>query len=39
MTMDTGKVQEKAVDEYFELDKNFMWLHRIDYASRILIKK
>ena len=33
------KGSRKAVDEYFELDKNFMWLHRIDYASRILIKK
>ena len=33
------KGAKKAVDEYFELDKNFLWLHRIDYASRLLIKK
>ena len=33
------KGAKKAVDQYFELDKNFLWLHRIDYASRLLIKK
>ncbi len=33
------KGAKRAVDEYFELEKNFLWLHRIDYASRLLIKK
>ena len=33
------KGSKKAVDEYFELEKNFYWFHRIDYASRLLIKK
>ena len=33
------KGSKKAVDEYFELYKNFCWLHRIDYASRLLIKQ
>ena len=33
------KGSKKAVDEYFELDKNFLWFHRIDYGSRLLIKK
>tara|TARA_Y100000590_G_scaffold6631_1_gene8613 strand:+ start:15703 stop:16476 length:774 start_codon:yes stop_codon:yes gene_type:complete len=33
------KGAKKAVDEYFQLSKNFEWLHRIDYASRLLIKK
>lgn len=28
----------KAVDEYFNLKENFKWFHRIDYASRLLIK-
>ena len=32
------KGSKKAVDEYFELEKNFYWFHRIDYASRLLIK-
>ena len=32
------KGSKKAVDEYFELKKNFYWFHRIDYASRLLIK-
>jgi|TARA_B110001450_G_C17661296_1_gene497366 hypothetical protein len=29
---------KKAVDEYFQLDSNFLWFHRIDYASRLYIK-
>ena len=29
----------KAVDEYFETKNNFFWFHRIDYASRLLIKR
>ncbi len=29
----------KAVDEYFNLEKDFLWFHRIDYASRLHIKK
>ena len=33
------KGSKKAVDEYFKLNENFEWLHRIDYASRLLIKK
>ena len=33
------KGSKRAVDEYFQLNKNFEWLHRIDYASRLLIKK
>ena len=33
------KGSKKAVDEYFKLDNNFLWFHRIDYASRLLIKK
>ena len=35
------KGSKKAVDEYFELKikKNFHWFHRIDYASRLLIKE
>ncbi len=33
------KGTKKAVDEYFQLSKNFEWLHRIDYGSRLLIKK
>ena len=33
------KGSKKAVDEYFKLDTNFHWFHRIDYASRLLIKK
>ena len=32
------KGSKKAVDEYFDLDKNFLWFHRIDYASRLYIK-
>ncbi len=32
------KGSKKAVDEYFNLKKNFYWFHRIDYASRLLIK-
>jgi O-methyltransferase len=32
------KGSKQAVDEYFDLNKNFFWLHRIDYASRLLIK-
>ena len=32
------KGAKKAVDEYFNLKENFKWLHRIDYASRLLIK-
>ena len=33
------KGQKKAVDEYFNLKEDFHWLHRIDYKSRLLIKK
>lgn len=33
------KGSKKAVDEYFNLKENFQWLHRIDYKSRLLIKK
>lgn len=33
------KGQKKAVDEYFNLKEDFYWLHRIDYKSRLLIKK
>ncbi len=33
------KGSKKAVDEYFNLSKEFFWFHRIDYASRLLIKK
>ena len=33
------KGSKKAVDEYFSLEKNFLWLHRIDYASRLYIKQ
>ncbi len=33
------KGSKKAVDEYFQLSKKFEWLHRIDYASRLLVKK
>ncbi len=33
------KGSKKAVDEYFNLEKNFLWFHRIDYASRLFIKK
>ena len=33
------KGSKKAVDEYFDLKNNFCWFHRIDYASRLLIKK
>tara|TARA_A100001015_G_C14809720_1_gene640313 strand:+ start:35 stop:820 length:786 start_codon:yes stop_codon:yes gene_type:complete len=33
------KGSKKAVDEYFDLKNNFYWFHRIDYASRLLIKK
>lgn len=33
------KGSKRAVDEYFQLNENFEWLHRIDYASRLLIKK
>jgi hypothetical protein len=32
------KGSKKAVDEYFNLKENFKWFHRIDYASRLLIK-
>lgn len=30
---------KKAVDEYFNTKNNFHWFHRIDYASRLFIKK
>jgi len=33
------KGSKKAVDEYFNLENNFEWFHRIDYASRLYIKK
>lgn len=33
------KGSRKAVDEYFNLKDNFIWFHRIDYASRLYIKK
>ncbi len=33
------KGSKRAVDEYFDLSKKFFWFHRIDYASRLLIKK
>ena len=33
------KGSKKAVDEYFNIEKDFFWFHRIDYASRLLIKK
>jgi len=33
------KGSKKAVDEYFDSKNNFYWFHRIDYASRLLIKK
>ena len=33
------KGSKKAVDEYFYNDKKFNWFHRIDYASRLLIKE
>tara|TARA_B100000242_G_scaffold289171_1_gene258556 strand:+ start:308 stop:1081 length:774 start_codon:yes stop_codon:yes gene_type:complete len=33
------KGSRKAVDEYFNLEKDFLWFHRIDYASRLFIKK
>ena len=33
------KGSRKAVDEYFILKNNFKWFHRIDYASRLYIKK
>ena len=39
MIMVTGKDKKKAVDEYFNLKEDFYWLHRIDYKSRLLIKK
>tara|TARA_A100001015_G_scaffold311585_2_gene415122 strand:+ start:173 stop:943 length:771 start_codon:yes stop_codon:yes gene_type:complete len=32
------KGSQKAVDEYFDLKKNFHFLHRIDYGTRLLIK-
>ena len=32
------KGAKKAVDEYFNLNKEFKWFHRIDYASRLFIK-
>jgi O-methyltransferase len=32
------KGSKLAVDEYFNLEKNFYFMHRIDYASRLLIK-
>ena len=33
------KGSRKAVDEYFNLERDFLWFHRIDYASRLFIKK
>ena len=33
------KGSKKAVDEYFDLKQNFLWFHRIDYASRLYIKQ
>ena len=33
------KGAKKAVDKYFNLKKNFIWFQRIDYASRLFIKK
>ena len=33
------KGSKKAVDEYFNLNQNFLWFHRIDYASRLYIKQ
>ncbi len=33
------KGTKRAVDEYFKLNSKFEWLHRIDYGSRLLIKK
>ena len=33
------KGSQKAVDEYLDLKKNFYFLHRIDYGTRLLIKE
>ena len=33
------KGSKKAVDKYFNLKKKFKWFQRIDYASRLYIKK
>ncbi len=33
------KGSKKAVDEYFKSERDFLWFHRIDYASRLLIKR
>lgn len=32
------KGSKKAVDEYFDIENNFTWMHRINYTSRLLIK-
>lgn len=32
------KGSKKAVDEYFNTNSSFVWMHRINYASRLLIK-